>query len=202
MKNTIMVLISAFLFVQAAEAAETKATGKTNKHDKTHIGHTHMTIYDFQAKSLDGKEINFSQYKGDVVLIVNTASACGFTPQFKGLEELNKKYAGKGLRVLGFPCNQFGEQEPGDSTQIGAFCQKNYGVDFQMFEKIDVNGQNAHPLYKYLTSSVPGILGTEAIKWNFTKFLVDRHGNVIKRYASNVEPKDMASDIEKQLENN
>lgn len=161
-----------------------------------------MSIYDFKAKSLDGKEISLSQYKGDVVLIVNTASQCGFTPQYKGLEDLNKKYAAQGLKVLGFPCNQFGEQEPGDSNQIGAFCQKNYGVDFQMFEKVDVNGANAHPLYKYLTSSAPGIMGTEAIKWNFTKFLVDRQGKVVKRYASNVEPKDMASDIEKQLEKN
>ncbi len=161
-----------------------------------------MSIYDFQAKSLDGKELSLSKYKGDVVLIVNTASECGFTPQYKGLEELNKTYADKGLKVLGFPCDQFGHQEPGDSSQIGAFCQKNYGVDFQMFEKIDVNGENAHPLYKYLTSSAPGIMGTEAIKWNFTKFLVDRQGKVVKRYASNVEPKDIVSDIEKQLEHN
>lgn len=161
-----------------------------------------MSIYDFEAKSLDGKEISLANYKGDVVLIVNTASKCGFTPQYTGLEELNKKYADKGLKVLGFPCNQFGEQEPGESSEIGAFCQKNYGVDFQMFEKIDVNGDKAHPLYKYLTSAAPGVLGSEAIKWNFTKFLVDRHGHVVKRYAPNVEPKDIAADIEKQLDNN
>ena len=158
-----------------------------------------MSIYEFKAKSLAGKEIKLDQFKGDVMLIVNTASKCGFTPQYEGLEELHKKYAEKGLKVLGFPCNQFGAQEPGNTEEIGAFCQKNYGVNFQMFDKIDVNGEDAHPLYKYLTSSAPGVMGTEAIKWNFTKFLVDRKGNVLKRYAPQVEPKDIAEDIEKQL---
>jgi glutathione peroxidase len=156
-------------------------------------------IYDFQAKALDGKEISLDQYKGDVILVVNTASKCGFTPQYAGLEELNKKYAPRGLKILGFPCNQFGAQEPGGSEEIHTFCERNYGVDFQMFEKIDVNGKDAHPLYKYLTSAAPGVLGTEPIKWNFTKFLIDRKGHVLKRYAPNVEPKDLAADIEKQL---
>ncbi|MBX9952048.1 MAG: glutathione peroxidase [Candidatus Obscuribacterales bacterium] len=156
-------------------------------------------VYEFTAKSLDGKDIEMTQYKGDVLLIVNTASQCGFTGQYSGLEQLHKDYAGKGLKVLGFPCNQFGAQEPGDSSEIGAFCQKNYGVDFQMFEKIDVNGKDAHPLYKYLTSSAPGVLGTENIKWNFTKFLVGRDGKVFKRYAPQVEPKEMAKDIEQLL---
>lgn len=156
-------------------------------------------VYEFTAKSLDGKDIDMAQYKGDVLLIVNTASQCGFTGQYSGLEQLHKDYAGKGLKVLGFPCNQFGAQEPGDASEIGAFCQKNYGVDFQMFEKIDVNGKDAHPLYKYLTSSAPGVLGTENIKWNFTKFLVGRDGKVFKRYAPQVEPKEMAKDIEQLL---
>lgn len=156
-------------------------------------------VYEFDAKSLDGKDINFGQYKGDVLLIVNTASQCGFTPQYAGLEDLHKKFAEKGLRVLGFPCNQFGAQEPGAAPEIGSFCQKNYGVDFQMFDKVEVNGKDAHPLYKYLTSSAPGVLGTENIKWNFTKFLVDRQGKVFKRYAPNVEPKDMSKDIEQLL---
>ena len=157
-------------------------------------------VFQFEAKSLDGKDINFSQYKGDVLLIVNTASKCGYTPQYAGLEELHKKYAAKGLKVLGFPCNQFGGQEPGAATEIGAFCQKNFGVDFQMFEKVDVNGAQAHPLYKYLTSAAPGILNTEAIKWNFTKFLVDRHGNVVKRYAPDVAPEKLGPDIEAALD--
>ncbi|MBA3858865.1 MAG: glutathione peroxidase [Cyanobacteria bacterium PR.3.49] len=156
-------------------------------------------VYEFDAKSLDGKDINLGQYKGDVLLIVNTASQCGFTPQYAGLEDLHKKFAEKGLRVLGFPCNQFGAQEPGAAPEIGSFCQKNYGVDFQMFDKVEVNGKDAHPLYKYLTSSAPGVLGTENIKWNFTKFLVDRQGKVFKRYAPNVEPKDMSKDIEQLL---
>lgn len=156
-------------------------------------------VYEFTAKSLDGKDIDMAQYKGDVLLIVNTASQCGFTGQYAGLEQLHKDYASKGLKVLGFPCNQFGAQEPGSASEIGTFCQKNYGVDFQMFEKIDVNGKDAHPLYKYLTSSAPGVLGTENIKWNFTKFLVGRDGKVFKRYAPQVEPKDMNKDIEELL---
>lgn len=158
-----------------------------------------MTVYEFKAKTLTGEEIGLDKYKGDVLLIVNTASKCGYTPQYEGLEELHKKYSDKGLRVLGFPCNQFGAQEPGDSSEIGAFCQKNYGVDFQMFEKIDVNGKDAHPLYKYLAHEAKGALGTEAIKWNFTKFLVDRNGEVLKRYAPTVKPEEIVPDIEKEL---
>lgn len=157
------------------------------------------TVYDFKAKSLDGKEIDFSDYKGDVLLIVNTASQCGFTPQYQGLESLQKKFEAKGLKVLGFPCNQFGQQEPGDNNAIANFCQKNFGVTFQMFEKIDVNGKSAHPLYAYLTSKAPGILGSEGIKWNFTKFLVDKNGHVIKRFAPNVAPEDLEPEIEKVL---
>lgn len=156
-------------------------------------------IYEFKAKTLDGKELGLDHYKGKVLLIVNTASECGFTPQFKGLEALHKNYEPKGLEILGFPCNQFGGQEPGDAKEIGAFCQKNYGVTFQMFDKIDVNGKDAHPLYKYLTTAAPGALGTEGIKWNFTKFLVDKHGTVLKRYAPNTTPESIATDIEKQL---
>jgi glutathione peroxidase len=157
------------------------------------------TVYEYTAKALDGSEIKLEQYKGNVMLIVNTASKCGFTSQFAGLEKLHKEYSNRGLSLLGFPCNQFGAQEPGDSTEIGAFCQKNYGVDFQMFDKIEVNGEHAHPLYKYLTEKVPGLLGLKDIKWNFTKFLVDRDGHVVKRYAPNVEPADISADIEKLL---
>lgn len=157
------------------------------------------SIYDFHAKTLDGKDFDLSSYKGEVLVIVNTASKCGFTNQYEGLQELHKKFNGRGLKVLGFPCNQFGSQEPGSETEIGAFCQKNYGVEFQMFEKIDVNGSDAHPLYKFLTSEAPGIAGTEAIKWNFTKFLVDRNGKVLKRFAPDVKPQDMEKEIEAQL---
>ena len=157
-------------------------------------------IYEFKAKSLDGKQIEFSAFKGDVLLIVNTASECGFTPQYQGLEELQNKYEDRGFKILGFPCNQFGNQEPGDSKTISSFCQKNYGVTFQMFDKIEVNGKNAHPLYKYLTSSAPGILGSEGIKWNFTKFLIDRKGNVIKRFAPNIAPENIASAVERALD--
>lgn len=156
-------------------------------------------IYEFHAKALDGKDVGFGEFKDKVLLIVNTASNCGFTPQYKGLQELHEKFAGRGLSILGFPCNQFGEQEPGNSGEIATFCQRNYGVDFRMFEKIDVNGPHAHPLYKYLTAKAPGLLGSEAIKWNFTKFLIDKQGDVVQRYAPNIEPQALAKDIEKLL---
>lgn len=158
------------------------------------------SVYDFKAVGLDGNEVDLSQYKGRVLLIVNTASQCGFTPQYAQLEQLHEKYDGKGLSILGFPCNQFGHQEPGDSAEIGSFCEKNFGVKFKMFSKIDVNGKDEHPLYKYLKDKAPGLLGSEGIKWNFTKFLVDKSGHVVKRYAPNVNPLDIGQDIEKELD--
>jgi glutathione peroxidase len=158
-----------------------------------------QTIHEFTATTLGGKEQSLAEYKGKVVLIVNTASKCGFTPQYAGLEALYEKYKDQGFVILGFPCNQFGAQEPGSEKEIEQFCQVNYGVKFPMFAKIDVNGSNAHPLYKFLTSEKPGILGIEAIKWNFTKFLVDKEGNPVKRYAPNTKPEDIAEDIEKLL---
>jgi glutathione peroxidase len=157
------------------------------------------TVYEFTANSLTGKPVDLSQYRGKVLLIVNTASKCGFTPQYEGLEQVYEQFKDRGVEVLGFPCNQFGSQEPGSADEIGAFCQKNYGVNFPMFEKIDVNGDNAHPLYKFLKSEGKGILGTEGIKWNFTKFLVKKDGSVFKRYASTTSPKELMPDIEKLL---
>ena len=157
------------------------------------------TIYDFAAEKLEGGEQALSDYQGKVLLIVNTASKCGFTPQFEGLEKVFQKYQAQGLVVLGFPCNQFAGQDPGNNSEIGEFCQRNSGVSFPMFAKIDVNGSEAHPIYKFLTKEAKGILGTEAIKWNFTKFLVGRDGNVIDRFATATKPEDMAKDIEKAL---
>lgn len=157
------------------------------------------TIYDFSAEKLEGGTQALSDYAGKVVLIVNTASKCGFTPQFEGLEKVYEKYKDQGFVVLGFPCNQFASQDPGSNTDIGEFCQRNYGVSFPMFAKIDVNGSNAHPLYKYLTKEAKGLLGTEAVKWNFTKFLIGRDGNVIDRYATATKPEAMVKDIEKAL---
>lgn len=157
------------------------------------------TIYDFSAEKLEGGTQTLSDYAGKVVLIVNTASKCGFTPQFEGLEKVYEKYKDQGFVVLGFPCNQFASQDPGSNTDIGEFCQRNYGVSFPMFAKIDVNGSDAHPLYKYLTKEAKGLLGTEAVKWNFTKFLVGRDGNVIERYATATKPEAMVKDIEKAL---
>jgi glutathione peroxidase len=157
------------------------------------------TIHEFTANTLSGKEMNLSEYAGKVVLIVNTASKCGFTPQYAGLESIYEKYKDQGFVILGFPCNQFGGQEPGEASQIQEFCQLNYGVKFPMFGKVDVNGDAAHPLFKFLTSEKPGILGTEQIKWNFTKFLVDKKGNPTKRYGSATKPEEIAGDIEKLL---
>jgi len=156
-------------------------------------------IYEFSANSLQGERTSLSDYVGKVLLIVNTASKCGFTPQYKELETLYEKYRERGLEILGFPCNQFGKQEPGAADEIGAFCEKNYGVNFPMFEKIDVNGDNAHPLYRHLKAEAPGLLGSEGIKWNFTKFLVGRDGRVVQRYAPLTKPLDIASDIEAAL---
>ena len=153
------------------------------------------TVYDFDALAIDGKSVSLDQYQGKPMLIVNTASACGFTPQFAGLEELHKTYGKKGLVVLGFPCNQFGAQDKGSNDEISEFCQLNYGVSFPMMAKIDVNGGDAHPLYKWLSGEAPGLLGTKAIKWNFTKFLVGKDGQVLKRYAPTDTPQSMVDDI-------
>jgi glutathione peroxidase len=158
-----------------------------------------MSLYDLEALSIDQHTVPLSRFKGQVMLIVNTASACGFTPQFAGLEKLHQTYGDKGLVVLGFPCNQFANQDPGDEAQIANFCQKNYGVSFQMMGKVKVNGSEAHPLYQWLTAQAPGLLGSKAIKWNFTKFLVGRDGQVLKRYAPQDTPAKIAQDIEAAL---
>ena len=157
------------------------------------------TIYDFSANSLDGKPADLAACKGKVLLIINTASQCGFTPQYKGLEALYEEFHDRGFEVLGFPCNQFGAQEPGDSKDIAQFCERNYGVTFPMFEKVDVNGGGTHPLFAWLKNEAPGILGTKDIKWNFTKFLVDRTGKVVERYAPTTRPDAISGDIEKLL---
>ncbi|GAB3450496.1 glutathione peroxidase [Phycicoccus ginsengisoli] len=156
------------------------------------------TLSDFSATTLEGTEQDLSAYAGKVALVVNTASECGFTPQLEGLEQLYREYGEQGLVVLGFPCNQFGGQEPGDAEQIAQFCQRNYGVSFPMFDKVEVNGEGAHPVWTWLRSEKGGLLGS-AIKWNFTKFLVGRDGRVVKRYASTTKPADIAGDIEKAL---
>ena len=157
------------------------------------------SVYDFEANQIDGKPVKLSAFKGKVLLIVNTASKCGFTPQFAGLEALHEKYADQGLTVLGFPSNQFGAQDPGSNEEIGAFCMTNYGVSFPMMEKIDVNGSNALPLYQWLTKEKPGLLGSTAIKWNFTKFLIAKDGQVIRRYAPLDKPESITRDIEAAL---
>ena len=162
-------------------------------------GDTMTNFYDFNAKSITGKKISMSAYKEKVVLIVNVASKCGFTPQYEGLEVLYNKYKDQGLVILGFPSNQFGKQEPGTEQEIANFCKVNFGVTFPLFSKIDVNGDNTHPLYVYLKQEAPGFLGTEGIKWNFTKFLIDKDGKVIERYGSATKPKEIGKDIENLL---
>jgi glutathione peroxidase len=158
-----------------------------------------QSVHEFAVKDIKGKEQSLAQYKDKVLLIVNVASKCGFTPQYKGLEELYEKYKDKGLVILGFPCNQFGHQEPGNEEEIASFCSLNYGVSFPMFAKVDVNGKEAAPLYQHLKESKPGLLGTEAIKWNFTKFLVDKQGQVVDRFAPNAEPSSLVTQVEKLL---
>ena len=156
------------------------------------------SIYDFKALTSKGQELDFAQFEGKVLLIVNTASKCGFTPQFAGLEELNQKYRDRGLVVIGFPCNQFASQDPGSDSEIEGFCQLNYGVTFQIMKKVDVNGSNAHPIFVYLKEQTRGLLGS-SIKWNFTKFLISRDGKTIKRYAPITKPEKLAKDIEAML---
>ena len=156
-------------------------------------------VYDFEVHRLDGNSVKLSEYRGQALLIVNTASQCGFTPQYSGLEKLYGKFKPRGLEILGFPCNQFGKQEPGSSEEIAEFCSVKYGVTFPLFEKIDVNGKDAHPLYRYLKREARGVLGSEPIKWNFTKFLINREGDVIERYGSTTKPEQIEVDIEAAL---
>ena len=157
------------------------------------------SVYDFEATDIQGRSTPLSQYQGKVLLIVNTASACGFTPQYKGLQALHEQYADRGLVVLGFPCNQFGAQEKGTDDEIASFCELNFGVSFPLFKKVDVNGSDAHPLFVQLKKRAPGLLGSQGIKWNFTKFLIGRDGQVIQRYAPQDKPESLAADIERAL---
>ncbi|PWN16471.1 glutathione peroxidase [Bacillus thuringiensis] len=158
-----------------------------------------MTVYDFSAKTITGEEKSLKDYKGKALLIVNVASKCGFTPQYKGLQEVYDKYKDQGLEILGFPCNQFGGQEPGTEADITSFCELNYGVNFPMFAKVDVKGDKAHPLYTYMTEQAPGLLGMKAVKWNFTKFLIGKDGKVVGRFAPQTKPVDLEDEIEKVL---
>jgi glutathione peroxidase len=158
-----------------------------------------MSVYQFRANTIEGQEIHLKQFEGKVLLIVNTASKCGFTPQYKELQKLYETYRDQGFVVLGFPCNQFMSQEPGSETEIKSFCEQNYGVTFPMFSKVDVMGVYTHPLFVYLTNNAPGLLGSKTIKWNFTKFLVDSKGNVVNRYAPSTKPNDIVSEIEALL---
>ena len=160
-----------------------------------------MTVYDFKARTIDGEEVSLSHYRGKVLLIVNVASRCGFTPQYRGLEELYERFGKSGFEVLGFPCNQFGKQEPGTDSDIRGFCDLQYGVRFPLFSKVDVNGSGTHPLYEFLKKSKPGFLGTKRIKWNFTKFLIDRNGKPLKRYSPQTTPDKIEKDLQTALGN-
>jgi glutathione peroxidase len=162
-------------------------------------GESMQNFYDFDVQNIQGETVSLSKYKGDVVLVVNVASKCGYTPQYEGLETLYKTYHAQGFEILAFPCNQFKEQEPGTAKEIQNFCKVNYGVTFPLFAKIEVNGKNTAPLYVYLKAQAPGLLGSKNIKWNFTKFLIDKQGKVVKRYGSSTKPKEIASDIETLL---
>jgi glutathione peroxidase len=159
-----------------------------------------MSVYDYEANTLRGQEESLSKYKGKVLLVVNTASKCGFTPQYKGLQEVYDKFKDRGFEVLGFPSNQFAGQEPGESEDIAEFCEINYGVTFPMYEKVNVKGSEAHPLFKYLSKEAPGVLGSKSVKWNFTKFLVDQEGRVLKRFSPQTTPDQIEADIAKLLD--
>lgn len=159
-----------------------------------------MSVYDYEAKTLRGEQESLSKYQGKVLLVVNTASKCGFTPQYKGLQEVYNKFKDRGFEVLGFPSNQFAGQEPGDGEEIAEFCELNYGVTFPMYDKVEVKGDNAHPLFKYLTKEAPGVLGSKSVKWNFTKFLVDQDGRVLKRFAPQTTPEQIEAEIDKLLD--
>lgn len=196
MKNLIIIVIMALAI---AGCSSVKKNGESEKNaNQVALNSTTQTFYDFSALNMQGKEIKLSDYKGKIVLVVNTASKCGFTPQFADLEELYKKYSSRGFVVLGFPSNQFANQDPGSNDEILEFCKANYGVTFPMFEKIDVNGENAHPVYTYLKNSVPNA-EPEKIKWNFTKFLIGKDGKTLKRYESRVKPADIEADIQELL---
>ncbi|CAM3486389.1 MULTISPECIES: glutathione peroxidase [Saccharibacillus] len=158
-----------------------------------------MSVYEYEARTSKGDEVKLSDYAGKVVLVVNTASKCGFTPQFQGLQDLYDKYHDRGLEILGFPSNQFKEQDPGTNEEIAEFCQVNYGVKFPIFEKVDVKGENAHPLFQYLSDEAPGLMGSKSVKWNFTKFLIDKEGRPVKRFAPQTAPDQLEKDIEKLL---
>ncbi len=191
MKNLIWI-ITFFVTLQLA-SSEQNFQNKQNQNA--------MNLYskNFVVNDIDKKPVKLSEYKGKVLLIVNVASKCGFTPQYEGLEKLYRKYKNQGFEILAFPCNQFGNQEPGTNEEIKSFCQTNYNVTFKLFDKIDVNGANSHPLYQFLKDAKPGIMGSKDIKWNFTKFLIDREGNVVERYAPQTTPESVAKDIEKLL---
>lgn len=158
-----------------------------------------MTIYEFEVKKINGDTISLEEYKGDVLIIVNTASKCGFSPQYDDLQSLYKQYKDDGFTVLGFPCNQFLNQEPGDELEIDSYCKLNHGVTFPMFAKVNVNGKDAHPLFSYITENAPGMMGSKSIKWNFTKFLIDREGNIVNRYAPKTKPLEMEEDLKRIL---
>jgi glutathione peroxidase len=195
--TAILALCGVILATSLRSPGEPLSEGRSGQEGK---GAMTRSIYDFSATMISGEEKSLAEYKGKVLLIVNTASKCGFTPQFAGLESIYTKFADKGFAVLGFPCNQFGSQDPGSNEEILSFCQQNYGVSFPMFAKIDVNGSNAHPLFEYLKEQAPGVLGSKAIKWNFTKFLVDRNGKVVRRYAPATKPADIETDVAALLE--
>ena len=186
MKRNILILTAIFFMTVS------QVTGQINNESNNNMDQ--KGFYNLKATSIEGEEIWMHNYSGKVIIVVNTASECGFTPQFEGLEKLYQKYKDRGLVILGFPCNQFGKQDPGNDQEIQAFCQRNYGVTFQMFSKIDVNGENTHPIYRYLKANKGGFLGKK-IKWNFTKFLIDRNGQVVGRFGSSVKPSSLEKDV-------